>query len=211
MPPIINTPDNFIEIKVMHEPNARVSSSNGLVKSELAKIFTPNSKYFFRLTVANPRAVNKIYESSYTLSLDKEHEVFFDKYLTDCYLSALRSVANKRIGDKNYASYSMLIQTRSCGKPHIDSAAFPVVHILRGKRNLDSFEGLVGKLSEDLEYQSVLKDKMHNKNYEEAVDLLCKEKINPLIFYSKSWEVRSKDLKSAVDFLCPSVLFKSAE
>jgi len=210
MPDTIDNNDKFLEIKGFqgNPYGVDIRVVRGKIWPLLEKKFAPfkpRSTYYFKFSVANPEAVHLIYDASHQLSDGKPCKVIFDNFFLKFCLDMIDNSIEKVKGENKYANYSKVIQSKSCG-PHVDSAEFPHIHVLKGKRTLDYFMDLLGNFNQEALY--FMKDSGKYWIYEDAIKLLQEKNIQPLELLPRTLKCNNSQLKDVVDFFCPYAMFK---
>lgn len=198
----------------------------GDAREALARIYDPKSTYTFLRTVANPDAVELLskyvgtrkgkrefppWEVRLKTKKDDDEEVRFLRFnpdLMDRYLDTLKMLATRYVGEKDYASYSLVEKrgVHNMDRPSI-SVSWPIIHVVKGgEYQVDKFKGVVNSLNDDEAFEHI-REKEAPQNYRMGeIELLRKRKIPPLVVQPREWEVDAKALRNALDFLPPFTL-----
>jgi len=219
--------NGFFKIILPEYLKERDSSGNWDLSKELSddieKFFAESKNYTFLMTVANPEAVANLFnyvkipegedinkegvvrEKRQSDKPDRDvgsqcKPVYFGKSLMREYLSTLKELTKKYIGNKQQISYPLVnISTNGAHSPN-QEIHWPQIHIIKGNHT-EEFKDLVGKLNDDEAYEILKKMEGTQKYQMGEIDTLHNNQINPLILRPEEWKVDGETLMNAVNFL----------
>jgi hypothetical protein len=198
--------------------------SEGDVRKAFQKIFSPKETYLLFKTVANPKAVevleqyigfrkdmgfpwnirkikngdNPEYVPGAT---DNGNGLQFDNSLMDSYLGAIDELANKTIGNNNFAHYSM-VSTIGVHNLQRDSNAifWPRIYVVKNKKQ-NQLKKIIDELAGDESFKLLKKQESGSAYQMGEIETLHNLKIQPLLRLEPELVVKAQDLLRYVDFL----------
>jgi hypothetical protein len=210
--------------------SSRWGFHEGTIRSRIAEIFETGQLFTLFRTYANSKlieafdkyvAVRKDSNTPYQVREKRDDDrvdeypctpntcipLHFDMSLLSRAHSTIEKLA-KQQGVKIFVNFP-LVQAETnahCGNQDESSVYWPVIYVVRGEDSAEIFRDFLLNYSTKEFYDLMMKGEDPNRHHGLEINLLRQLTLKPVIVDSKEWQVDSKNLKKAVDFLVPFTL-----